>query len=275
MKTPPPLLCAVWLSRLAVILGLFATPFLRAEPAVPAATLEGGGNRTIDDLGLTLIWIAPGSFSMGSASAGTDRERPVTQVTLTRGFWLGRTEVTQAQWTALMESNPSHFKGDSLPVELVNWNEVMEFCQKLTERERAAGRLSADLAYTLPTEAQWEYACRAGTTSDTSPANLDELAWHMANSGEQTHPVGQKQANPWGLYDMYGNVWEWCLDWYGDYAGGSVADPRGVPAGPGRIIRGGSWRGSAVDCRAPYRSAKEWDHRRHGLGLRLALSAVR
>ena len=238
------------------------------------SAMGADSDRLISDLGLRLIWIEPGTFAMGSPSGGDDDERPDTQVTISRGFWLGRTEVTQAQWSSVMGSNPSKFQDADLPVEQVSWNDAMEFCRKLTERERAAGRISDELAYTLPTEAQWEYACRAGTTGDYA-GNLDAMAWYSANSGNQAHPVGQKQANAWGLYDMHGNVWEWCLDWYGNYPGGAVTDPSGVPSGSFRVYRGGSWWDVAVYCRSARRSRSEPDFRGDLLGFRLCLSAVR
>ena len=232
------------------------------------------GNRSIPDLGLNLFWIKPGTFAMGSANPLDYHDSRVTQVTISRGFWLGRTEVTQAQWTAVMGSNPSYYKGDNLPVERVSWNDAMDFCRKLTERERAAGRLAGDLAYTLPTEAQWEYACRAGTTGDYAGA-LDAMAWYSANSGDQTHPVGQKQTNAWGLHDMHGNVSELCLDWYGNYPGGSVTDPTGAASGSLRVIRGGDWDAAAINCLSAVRIRCGPGARIDNIGFRLCLSAVR
>lgn len=250
--------------------GLFSGMMLAVSGIL---AMGADGNREIADLKLKLIWIEPGTFAMGSAS-GRDDERSVTQGTLTRGYWLGQTEVTQAQWSAMMGNNPSNFKGDDRPVEQVSWNDAMEFCRKLTERERAASRLPEGYAYTLPTEAQWEYACRAGTDGDYA-GNLDAMAWYSANSGSQTHPVGQKQANPWGLRDMHGNVVEWCLDWYGRYPGGSVTDPSGPPSGSHRVYRGGGWGRDAIYCRAAFRGMLAPGVRVNFLGFRLALSSVR
>lgn len=191
-------------------------------------------------------------------------------MTLTRPFWLGRTEVTQAQWTTIMGSNPSEFKGDDRPVENVSCDDAMEFCRKLTERERAAGRLPARHAYTLPTEAQWEYACRAGTTGDYA-GDRNAMAWYDANSGYTTHPVGTKQANAWGMADMHGNVWEWCHDWSAAYPGGEVTDPRGPASGSARVVRGGSWDFPAVHARSAGRNEQTPVDRSHNFGFRLAL----
>lgn len=237
-----------------------------------SATKGDSNARSITDLSLKLIWIEPGSFVMGSEQGEGD-EKPLTQVSISRGFWLGQTEVTQAQWQAIMEKNPSRFQGDELPVEAVNWGEAMEFCRKLTQREGAAGRLPAGFVYTLPTEAQWEYACRTGD-SDGLALDLEPVAWYMANSGGGTKPVGQKQANAWGLHDMHGNVWEWCLDWYGSYPGGSVTDPKGAASSMHRVIRGGSWNNSAAYCRSGLRLRDEPVYGRNYLGFRLALSPV-
>jgi formylglycine-generating enzyme required for sulfatase activity len=194
------------------------------------------------------------------------------RVTLTKPFWLGRTEVTQAQWKAVMGGNPSHFKGDDRPVETVSWADSIAYCRKLTERERTAGRLPTDYVYTLPTEAQWEYACKAGTTGEYADI-LDDMVWYLANSGNQTHPVGQKRANAWGLYDMHGNVWEWCLEWSGAYPGGDVTDPSGPSSGSVHICRGGSWRDSASFWRFASRDLGAPVDRSASLGFRICLVA--
>jgi formylglycine-generating enzyme required for sulfatase activity len=179
--------------------------------ACSVISLSAAEPHTVPDLGLTLMPIPTGTFTMGSIDGDVD-ERPVTRVTISAGFWMGKTEVTQGQWRSIMGNNPSAFKGDDQrPVECVSYADAQAFCRKLTERERAAGRLPDGYVYALPTEAQWEYSCRAGTTGQYA-GDLDMIAWYRANSGGQTHPVAQKQANAWGLHDMQGNVWEWCAD---------------------------------------------------------------
>lgn len=217
----------------------------------------------------------PGSFTMGSSSDEADRnkaEGPQTLVTLTHGYWLGKTEVTQGQYQSITGVNPSAFKnaGKDAPVERVSWLDAMGFCKKLNERERAAGRLPAGYAYTLPTEAQWEFAYRAGTSSDY-PGDAKAMAWYAENSDDSTHPVAQRRPNPWGFYDMAGNVLEWTLDWYGSYPGRSISDPTGPHRGSYRTARGGSWRTELRLCRSARGPAVLKDYT---LGFRLALSRV-
>ncbi len=229
-----------------------------------------------------MVWIPPGIFTMGSPAAEPDREvteGPQTVVTVTQGFWMSQQETTQAEYQAMMGSNPSYFTGDlQRPVEQVTWNEATNYCGKVTARERAAGRLPAGYVYRLPTEAEWEYACRAGTTTrfshgdDFSYTSLGKYAWYNGNSGNQTHPVGQKLPNAWGLYDMQGNVWEWCQDWFGTYPGGSVADPRGASLGSDCVRRGGSWFNNGVMCRSAGRGGSLPDVRYSNLGFRTALA---
>jgi formylglycine-generating enzyme required for sulfatase activity len=229
-------------------------------------------------------YIQPGTFTMGSPATEQDRysdEGPQTTVALTRGFWMGKYEVMQGEYLAVMGSNPSYFTGDlNRPVEQVSWFEATNYCGKLTVQERAAGRLPVGWAYRLPTEAEWEYAARAGTTTrfsfgdDPGYTQLGNYAWFESNSGSQTHPVGQKQANPLGLYDVYGNVFEWCADWYGPYAGGAVTDPTGANTGLNRVARGGAWYGVGRYCRSAYRSGGDPSDRGNNLGLRVVLVAV-
>ena len=225
-----------------------------------------------ETIGLELVPIRGGTFRMGSEQGHTD-ERPLTQVTL-RDFALGKTEVTQAQWQAVMRSNPSRFRGSDLPVENVSWDMAMLFCRRLTERARAAGKLPAGFEFTLPTEAEWEYACRAGSTGDYA-ADPGAMAWYDANSDLQTHPVGTKQANAWGLHDMHGNVLEWCHDWFKDsLPGGRVTEPTGPAEGSFRIYRGGGWSGDAGNLRYSHRFKIAPDDLYDGLGFRLALRRV-
>jgi formylglycine-generating enzyme required for sulfatase activity len=193
------------------------------------------------------------------------------QVTLTQPFHFGVYAVTQDEYERVMESNPSKFKGSNNPVEKVSWNDAVEFCRKLSSlpEEKSAGHI-----YRLPTEAEWEYACRAETDSEYSFGNdaseLDAYAWFTDNSAKTSHPVGQKLANPWGLYDMHGNVWEWCSDWKVDYPTGAVTDPTGPSSGSARVFRGGCWYYTARHCRSAPRYYAPGS--RNGLGFRLVLS---
>ena len=246
-----------------------------ASTVAQTAATPARANQVIADLKLELIWIKPGTFMMGSPATEVGRnkaEGPQMIVTLTKGFWLGKTAVTQGQYEAFVGTNPSTFKdvGPDAPVEHVSWLDAMEFCKKLNARERAAGRLPAGYAYTLPTEAQWEYACRAGTTGPHA-GNPETMAWHKENSGDTTHPVAQKTPNAWGLYDMYGNVLQWCADWYGDYPGGAVTDPTGPERGYFRMARGGSWRVGLF--RSASRAGGSSGRRDYTIGFRLALAA--
>jgi formylglycine-generating enzyme required for sulfatase activity len=213
-------------------------------PRQPAGDAEGKApaavERTITNrIGMTLVFIQPGTFTMGSPASESGREEDEKQheVTLTRGFYLQTPPVTQGQWQAVMGDNPSEFKkcGDDCPVETVSWDDVQAFIKKLNA-------MDDDRIYRLPTEAEWEYACRGGSTTvfcfGDSDSALDEYAWFGGNSKESTHPVGQKKPNAWGLYDMHGNVWEWCQDWYADYPGKPVRDPVGPGKGSGRVCRG-------------------------------------
>ena len=197
-------------------------------------------------------WCPPGKFKMG------DKER--VAVTLSRGFWMGKYGVTQAQYQFVMGKNPSEWKGAFLPVETVSWTEATEFCEKLTKLEREAGRLPEGWEYRLPTEAQWEYACRAGTQSTFSfgddAEELGRYAWSRENAydiGENyAHEVGKKLPNAWKLHDMHGNVWEWCRDWYTmKLPGGN--NPEVTSKTAIRVIRGGSWYRGAEYCRSAFR----------------------
>ena len=236
-----------------------------------------------NSIGMEFASIPAGKFLMGSPLTEKERDPDEKQheVTLTQGFRMGVHEVTQAQYEQVMGKNPSHFKGATLPVETVSYDDALAFCQKLSDlpAEKAAGR-----KYRLPTEAEWEYCCRAGTSTpfhfgnelNGTQANCDgNNPYGTTKKGpylEKTSPVGSYPANAWGLYDMHGNVWEWCQDWYGDYPKQSVTDPRGPEVGSYCVIRGGGWDGGAADCRSAYRSRFD-PSIRDGGGPRLALSS--
>jgi formylglycine-generating enzyme required for sulfatase activity len=215
-------------------------------PAVPVRQ-PPTGKTWRNSLGMDFVRIPAGKFMMGSDTGGP-LEKPVHEVHISKPFYLGKYEVTQKEWQAVMGTNPSSFKEDAnLPVESVSWKDVQTFIQKLNVKE-------GDTRYRLPTEAEWEYAARAGTTTvysfGSDERQLDEYAWYYANASNKTHPVGGKKPNAWGLYDMHGNVWEWVQDWYGLYAANSVTDPQGPPSGSSRMCRGGSWDYDAKCCRS-------------------------
>ncbi|HEY0946263.1 MAG TPA: SUMF1/EgtB/PvdO family nonheme iron enzyme [Opitutaceae bacterium] len=298
----PPMVSASYTFEPGTVLALEAVAS-GYQPARRTVTLESGRSErlalrmerylgptlgkpwTIPVLEMELVPIAPGSGQIGSIMGVGNDERPVTRVTLTKPYWLGKTEVTQAQWQRLMgttvrqlraraanSSWPLNSVGRNFPIYYVTWSEAAEFCAQLTERERAAGRLPEGYAYSLPTEAQWEYACRAGSSSDY-PDVLEELAWFSGNSGGRVHPVGLKRANAWGLHDMHGNVWEWCADWYAStLPGGDVSDPLGPSSGNYRVGRGGSWNGSPLYCHSAVRTRREPADRGYDIGFRVALS---
>ncbi|MCD6328514.1 formylglycine-generating enzyme family protein [bacterium] len=231
-----------------------------------------GEERTFD--GIKFVWIPPGEFWMGSPKSEKKRfnnEGPLHTVRIAKGFWLGKFEVTQAEYERVMGKNPSHFKGSSHPVESLSWNDAVEFCGKLSGQSGAI--------YRLPTEAEWEYACRAGTTTrfntGDSDSELGRAGWYAGNSRRKTHDVGQKAPNAWGLFDMHGNVWEWCSDWYGeDYYGSSPGvDPTGPGSGSRRVIRGGSWYNLARYCRSAARYRYDPRYRYFNIGLRVARSS--
>jgi len=247
-----------------------------------------------NSLGMRMVLIPPGEFEMGSSQEEVIRlleearqqnaptsygervpaEAPKHRVKITKPFYLGLCEVTQEQYVRLMGKNPSKFQGvPNRPVEQLDWSNAMEFCRKLSELppEKSAGAV-----YRLPTDAEWEYACRAGTTTRYSfgddAAMLDRYAWFSNNSGGSTQAVGQLRANAFGLFDMHGNVWEWCADWYdpGYYANSPADDPSGPTSGANRLGRGGSWREYAERCRAAYRLNFMPDNRFHSLGFRVS-----
>ena len=229
-----------------------------------------------------MVLIQSGTFTMGSPSTELDRfsdEGPQTTVAFTRPIFMGVHPVTQGEYQSVTGVNPSFFTGNSSrPVEQVSWTDATNYCAMLTHRELTASRIQPGWKFRLPTEAEWEYACRAGTTNrfyygdDLTYASLPIHAWFADNSGGQTMPVGQKPANPWGLFDMGGNVWEWCDDWYGPYPGGSVTDPRSTDPNSGiRVLRGGSWNDEARACRSAYRGADLPDSSFSFYGFRVVL----
>lgn len=286
------------LLNLGMVLGLFA-----GEIDFPGTVKLPNG------VEVSMVKIKAGSFVMGSPQSEARQYDDENQhrVTLTRDYWLGKYEVTQGQWEAVMGDNPSFFKGDDCqqgilwyillghsgslkfkyanhPVEQVSWEDAKEFCDKLNRLYR--GKLPKGYRFDLPTEAQWEYACRAGTTTALNNGknltderynckNLDEIAWYDYKGRERsTHVVGEKRPNAWGLYDMHGNVWEWCRDWYACYSGDAI-DPTGPVRGErGRVRRGGSWLNLARNCRSAYRIGDSPLRRGNQIGFRLALVPI-
>ncbi len=226
---------------------------------------------------IVMCWIPPGEFLMGSPEEEEGRLYYETQhrVRITQGFWLAKTQTTQAQWQAVMGDNPSGFKGEDLPVDDMEWEGIVGnesgaggFLGELNKLVPKGGR------FYLPTEAQWEYACRAGNTGPYS-GNLDEMGWYRLNSDGKTHPVGHKKPNAWGLHDMHGNVEEWCSDCWGwNCDVNEVTDPAGPPDNNGnRVYRGGSWNAAADDCRSSYRCASNLGARGYDMGFRVARSS--
>ena len=253
--------CTVTMTQAVQVSARFVSESVVVDPG------RDPGETVVGPEGMEFAWIPPGEFQMGSTSAeAKSDEQPLTQVRISRGFWMGVHEVTQAQWEAVTGSNPSRFKdcGSDCPVERVSWLEIQAFIRMLNEREQGTG-----VEYRLPTEAEWEYAARAGTTADRPADNLDGIAWCRDNSGDRPHPVGQKAANAWGLHDMLGNAYEWVQDWYAAYPGGSVTDPRGPNAGSLRVTRGGGYFHSARDCRSASRFNDRPGVSYHALGFRL------
>jgi formylglycine-generating enzyme required for sulfatase activity len=228
-----------------------------------------------------LVFIQPGEFIMGSPTDELDRggdEGPQTAVTISRGFWIGRYAVTQGEFLALIGTNPSQFPGDTTrPVETVSWDDATNYCALLTAKALTTGQIPANSAYRLPTEAEWEYACRAGTTNrfyygdDLDYTNLANYAWYRNNSGA-TQPVGRKLPNRWDLYDMHGNVFVWCQDFYGPYQGGHVVDPQGPTSGSTKVIRGGCWGCVSWRCRSATRGDVTPDFKSNAFGFRLVLA---
>ena len=219
-----------------------------------------------NSVGMEFVLVPAGQFRMGSTSddAG-ENEKPLTEVSISRAFYIGKYEVTQKQWEKVMGTNPSDFKGcPDCPVEQVSWNDAQAFVRTLNVMEDSK-------RYRLPTEAEWEYAARGGTGGDRYGAELDAIAWYNKNCNERPHKVGKKAPNAFGLYDMLGNVYEWVQDRKGPYAGGKATDPKGPARGKLRMIRGGSWETGAKSCRAPHRLDASPGFRIHAVGLRILM----
>jgi sulfatase modifying factor 1 len=265
-----------------ITIAVLAVTTFAFPAAAKAAPADSSLTETTNTIGIEMIRIPSGTFMMGSPaneSGRSDHERQ-HKVTLSRGFWLGKTEVTQRQWKAVMGENPSKIIGEDRPVERVSWHDCLEFCNALSRLEgltpayliSEAGvtwNESAD-GYRLPTEAEWEYACRAGTTGPFA-GDLDEMAIYSRNSGRKTSAVGIRRANSWGFHDMHGNVAEWCWDAYEkDYGAGWVMDPIGPDEGEFRVQRGGNWHFNAMGCRSASRGADKSDTLRNRLGIRLS-----
>jgi formylglycine-generating enzyme required for sulfatase activity len=276
---------------------LAATPATPVVPPAPAVTPRPAA-ATERPVPSGMVWIQGGTFMMGSpaseAGRNNDREGSQHRVTVS-SFYMGKYEVTQAEYEAVMGSNPSSFKGDNLPVEQVSWYDAAEYCNKRSQREglTAAYTISGSGAsrtvtwnrsasgYRFPTEAEWEYACRAGSTTPfstggnitTNQANYNGNNPYNNNAKgtyrEKMTAAGSCAANDWGLYDMHGNVWEWCWDWYGAYGTGTQTDPMGAVSGANRVCRGGSWRSSAGDVRSAFRSHNTPSDSYYNVGFRL------
>ena len=254
---------------LSLIVGLASYVPIHAQPKDPPKHFT-------NSLGMKFVWISPGNFMMGSPKEEKERDANETQhkVTLTKGFYMGVHLVTQEQWQAVMGKNPSHFKGEkTLPVENVTWEDCQEFIKKLREKDKKP--------YRLPTEAEWEYSCRAGTKTpfhfgesiSTDQANYNgNSTYGDGTQGifrSKTTPVGSFPANAWGLYDMHGNIWQWCQDWYGDYPQKDVVDSQGPDKGKFRVLRGGSWSHLPWFCRSAYRYGSVPGPRLNNFGLRV------
>jgi len=235
-----------------------------------------------NSIGMKLVLIPKGTFMMGSpeSEVGHQENESQHEVTISKDYYLGAFEVTQTQYQTVTGNNPSCYQGAlvgnqnaDLPVENVSWDDAVEFCKKLSDlpEEKKAGRV-----YRLPTEAQWEYACRAGSKTiysfDDEEGLLPEYGWFKRNSSQRTHTVGLLEPNAWGLYDMHGNVWEWCSDWYGEYPKNAVSDPIGPTMGTDCVNRGGCWLYQAASCRSASRNWAKPSYRDGLLGFRVALS---
>jgi len=246
--------------------GWFSKAVTETQTKIKTVTKNRDITKTTS-LQIDLCTIPAGTFLMGN-----EMEKPIHQVSISRVFYIGRYPVTQEQWEAVMGNNPSKFKGNDRPVEQVSWDD----CQEFIKRINAAGKG----IFRLPTEAEWEYTCRAGSSGifcfGDDESLFGDYAWYSANSDNQTHPVGKKKPNAWGVHDMHGNVWEWCQDWYDDYSEDSVTDPQGALSGalPVRVFRGGCWRGVSGFAASAHRGGRGPGYRSDILGFRLVCHSI-
>ena len=271
LKASAPSNLQITLSKEATAIQQSPQPIMAQQPVAqtPVTNVDNISIPVKDGISIDMVRVEAGTFTMGATPEMKDPykdDKPTHQVTLTNDYYIGKYEVTQALWKAVMGNNPSNFKGDNLPVEQVSWDDCQKFLSKLN---RITGK-----TFRLPTEAEWEYAARGGNKSRgyqySGSNNLSDVAWYEDNSGEKTHAVGTKQPNELGIYDMSGNVWEWCQDWFGEYSSSSQTNPTGANSGYSRVRRGGFW-GSWVCC-SSFRGALEPNGRYDFLGLRLVLS---
>ena len=248
-------------------------PTVSQEPVAqtPVTNVDNISIPVKDGVSIDLVRVEAGTFTMGATAEMEnpyDREKTPHRVTLTNDYYIGKYEVTQGLWQAVMGNNPSYFKGDNLPVEEVSWDDCQDFINKLN---RITGK-----TFRLPTEAEWEYAARGGNKSRgyqySGSNNLSDVAWIITNSGYETHAVGTKQANELGIYDMSGNVFEWCQDWKGSYSSSLQVNPTGANSGSYRVCRGGDWSIGAGGCRSSFRGYNTPNNRHNSLGLRLVFS---
>lgn len=277
----------LWLAMhlLSVLAGCSRSPDQSSPDQTSLESYSSPKETIANSIGMNLVLIPKGTFTMGSPieEKGRNEDEQRHQVTISKDYFIGEMEVTQGQYERMMGENWSFFRGRRVkgessnhPVENVSWKDAVEFCKRLSElpEEKTAGRV-----YRLPTNAEWEYACRAGSTTaysiGASSKSLGDYAWCFENSGDATHPVGEKKPNAWGLYDMNGNVWEWCSDWYGAYPKNAVNDPVGPDVGSLHVVRGGCWENNFAFCRSAVRSKYLPASRIHlnGYGFRVALSS--
>ena len=272
-STPSNLQITLSKEAVAILQSVISQPIVAQQPMdqTPVTNVDNISIPVKDGISIDMVRVEAGTFTMGATPEmgdPFDADKPAHRVTLTNDYYIGKYEVTQALWKAVMGNNPSYFKGDNLPVEQVSWNDCQEFISKLN---RITGK-----TFRLPTEAEWEYAARGGNKSRgyqySGSNNPSNVAWYDDNSGDKTHAVGTKQPNELGIYDMSGNVWEWCQDWYETYSSSSQVNPTGANSGSCRVVRGVSWYNNARNCRLSLRGSNTPDFRSSNLGLRLVLS---